>query len=261
MIWVQDIFLSNTLKEQVLYHSIHFTRGLASLLVLAAHLIFYLDSRIFNLGLEWDIGTQGVEVFFVISGFVMLESLNKRKNITPKDFIISRIIRIVPGYWLVSLVKLCVAILAPSLILLDFSWINIVKSFFFLFSRNLDGNIETFYGVGWTLNYEMFFYILIFFLLLIEKFSFALLVSVLAICAYLSTFNFGELHDLGVVFSVLLVNFIWGLIISRYKHKYKFNVILNSFLFFISVVAFMANLKMEYLGVQYALLVLTITQI
>lgn len=241
-----------------MYHSIHFIRGVSSLLVLAAHIIFYLDSRILNIGLEWNVGTQGVEIFFVISGFVMIETLNNRKNITARDFIIGRIIRVVPSYWFVSFIKLFIVLILPSLILLDVSWENFVKSLFFLFSRNEEGNIEAFYGVGWTLNYEMFFYSLIFLLLLLKVFSFRLLILVLIICATLSLLDLASLYDAGATFSVLLVNFIWGALISKYKHMYVASSFVNLLLLFLSVTLFFLNIKMTYLGIQYALLVLTL---
>ena len=43
-------------------------------------------------------GISGVDVFFVISGFVMMMT-TAGKSITPMDFITRRFIRVVPLYW------------------------------------------------------------------------------------------------------------------------------------------------------------------
>ena len=80
-------------------------RGFAALNVVLLHSIETSASY----GYETDFiaffdgwGANGVDIFFVISGFVMLYTQLDNKN-SPKDFLINRAIRIIPIYWLLTL--------------------------------------------------------------------------------------------------------------------------------------------------------------
>jgi exopolysaccharide production protein ExoZ len=107
-----------------------------------------------------DCGEAGVDLFFVISGFVMVyssERLFGRIN-APIAFLARRIARIVPLYWIMTGVMLVYVVargFAPS----DASPMLALASFFFVPYPRPSGGIDPLYGVGWTLNYEMFFYV------------------------------------------------------------------------------------------------------
>jgi len=67
----------------------------------------------------------------------------------------------VPMYWLATTVKLGVMVLAGEFVLhARFSLLDTVMSYLFLPTRNSDGNLFPLLGVGWTLNFEMLFYLL-----------------------------------------------------------------------------------------------------
>jgi peptidoglycan/LPS O-acetylase OafA/YrhL len=102
----------------------------------------------------------GVDLFFIISGFVMVISSQKLfgSSCSTGIFFRKRIARIVPVYWLTTLVAIP-AFGRP----IDFA--HFLGSLFFIPARNAAGHIVPINGVGWTLNFEMFFY-LIFALLL-----------------------------------------------------------------------------------------------
>jgi peptidoglycan/LPS O-acetylase OafA/YrhL len=81
------------------------------------------------------VGAKGVDIFFIISGFVMV--ISSRSLITPNDgwkiFLKKRLIRIVPLYWAATSLKLFILLLMSSLVLhanLD-GWV-IIKSYFFM---------------------------------------------------------------------------------------------------------------------------------
>jgi len=97
----------------------------------------------------------GVDLFFVISGFVMVVS--SADLFATKDgariFIGRRLARIVPPYWLATAV-------AIPLMSLPVDWASLLGSYFFIPYRVANGNINPLLGVGWTLNFEMFFYVL-----------------------------------------------------------------------------------------------------
>lgn len=103
----------------------------------------------------------GVDVFFVISGFVMVYASGRlfgRAGAT-RDFLARRVARIVPLYWLATTVFLLVLALRPDLVRSPppTAWTTLSSYLFIPFARP-DGLVQPVYSLGWTLNYEMFFY-------------------------------------------------------------------------------------------------------
>jgi len=104
-------------------------------------------------------GEFGVDIFFVISGFVIALVLDNPK-LTTQRFLADRIARIVPLYWVLTLSVFVGALIAPELLnstTADF--VNLLKSLFFIPYRKESGQIFPMLFVGWTLNYEMLFYV------------------------------------------------------------------------------------------------------
>jgi exopolysaccharide production protein ExoZ len=78
-----------------------------------------------------------------------------------KVFAERRLVRIVPLYWLATTLKLLTMVASPTLALHNRpSVLGALCSYLFLPFRNLDGMFRPLLGVGYTLNYEMFFYLL-----------------------------------------------------------------------------------------------------
>ena len=105
---------------------------------------------------------SGVDLFFVISGFVMVyasaELFGRRSS--PVTFMARRLIRIVPLYWGATTLFLVVALATPSSVSqAGFGLADVVMSYAFLPTSRPDGTIQPIYSLGWTLNYEMFFYV------------------------------------------------------------------------------------------------------
>lgn len=102
-------------------------------------------------------GAFGVDIFFVISGFVMLNS-QMRERRSSYIFLEGRIIRILPIYWLITFVVSSLYMAFPNLfreLMISSRWL--VSSLFFM-STWTSGHHPIVY-VGWTLEWEMFFYI------------------------------------------------------------------------------------------------------
>lgn len=105
----------------------------------------------------------GVDVFFVVSGFIMVHA-SARLFGSPEArrlFLARRIARIVPVYWAVTTAYLAIALLVPAALNAEFiGWARILASYLFIPVPRPDGLVQPLYGLGWTLNYEMFFYAL-----------------------------------------------------------------------------------------------------
>jgi exopolysaccharide production protein ExoZ len=103
-------------------------------------------------------GEFGVDIFFVLSGFVIALVLDN-PQLTVGRFLADRIARIVPLYWLLTLSVFAGTLIAPSLFNSTTADIgNLVKSLLFIPYRKESGEIFPMLFVGWTLNYEMMFY-------------------------------------------------------------------------------------------------------
>ncbi len=104
----------------------------------------------------------GVDLFFVISGFVMVyasDDLFGRRR-APAIFMTRRLIRIVPLYWAATTLFLVIALIARGSTSEGIgSFTNVAMSYAFLPTRRPDGIIQPVYSLGWTLNYEMLFYV------------------------------------------------------------------------------------------------------
>jgi exopolysaccharide production protein ExoZ len=144
-------------------HFLQAARAIAAWLVVADHALLEISNNEPNnpvTHLAWWLGNAGVYVFFVISGFVMVhiswESFGERG--ASVDFLRRRIIRIVPFYWLAT-----VAALASHKVWATHGthagWTDLVCSLMFIpYFSGEDGWYPILPG-GWTLNYEMVFYI------------------------------------------------------------------------------------------------------
>jgi exopolysaccharide production protein ExoZ len=136
-------------------------RGIAAMMVVWSHSLGQVSDTPRFIHLP-EFGHYGVDLFFVISGFIMLVT-TWDKPITPRQFIGHRIRRVVPLYWTATLVMVGIAMVAPSLFkTLQFDTTSLLKSLLFIpyHSLSFPGTMFPLLTPGWTLDYEMFFYAL-----------------------------------------------------------------------------------------------------
>lgn len=112
-----------------------------------------------NRALPWEVG---VDIFFVISGFIIVHASRKLfgQPESRRIFLAHRLIRILPLYWVATLAFLSVALVMPqALNSLPPTVSEIVASFLFFPLTNSQGLAQPVLSLGWTLNYEMAFYL------------------------------------------------------------------------------------------------------
>ena len=137
---------------------IQYLRGIAALMVVWHHGIGQIAGAAEYFSMEF--GPSGVDLFFVISGFIMVMTTSG-KDTTPMDFIQRRFVRVVPLYWVLTLALVAVLLVAPSLFRSTvLTPVSVFQSLLFIphFSPSHPGKIWPILVPGWTLNYEMFFY-------------------------------------------------------------------------------------------------------
>jgi peptidoglycan/LPS O-acetylase OafA/YrhL len=99
----------------------------------------------------------GVDLFFVISGFVIYMT-TMGSNLSAGEFMRRRLLRIVPPYWLLTIVFFSCLLIAPGLnAAATTGWSKFAASL--LFGTFAIGTMPVIYP-GWTLEYEMCFYAL-----------------------------------------------------------------------------------------------------
>jgi len=108
--------------------------------------------------LPWD---AGVDIFFVISGLVIVHASAPLFATSggPWIFVRRRLTRIVPLYWIMTAAFLAVLYTSRTVIHGDLGGpAFIIASFLFIPWPRPDGVMQPAFGLGWTLNYEIFFY-------------------------------------------------------------------------------------------------------
>jgi peptidoglycan/LPS O-acetylase OafA/YrhL len=123
--------------------------------------LFHLELQLHRVGYQgyWPhFLDAGVDIFFVVSGFIMW--ITTAKGMTTLEFYRRRILRIVPLYWLLTSVVLVTLIAYPSVVqTARFDMLHVLGSYlFFPVLHPVVGDMNPLLIPGWTLNYEMFFY-------------------------------------------------------------------------------------------------------
>ena len=193
-------------------------RGIAALMVVMSHLFIieqkYSADQI--LGSWASYGMAGVDLFFVISGFIMVYVMwDRPRGVKASgEFLWGRASRIYPLYWVVSLVLLALWYVRPDMV---FSSIegepNFIKSFL-LFPDTR----EPLLAVGWTLVHEMYFYLVFAFIVLLPRDMLAPCIVVWIVAVFLGQ---GVLEHTGksnavtdIIFSPLTFEFIGGAVVA-----------------------------------------------
>jgi exopolysaccharide production protein ExoZ len=129
-------------------------QSLQILRALAASSVVY-----YHIGRTPVFGSFGVDLFFVLSGFVI--AMIACSEASPALFAVNRVTRVAPLYWILTAAMFVLAAIAPLLLTSTTADVGaFLKSILFIPYFKSSGALQPMLGVGWTLNYEMLFYAL-----------------------------------------------------------------------------------------------------
>ena len=202
------------------YENLDFLRGLAAFSVLLYH-YFYHYSNIYGNGINipiFAVGKLGVNLFFVLSGFVIFISLHRTTSSV--SFLKKRFDRLFPTYWLcLILTFIFVSILGLPGREVDFITflINFTMMQEFFGYQNLD-------GVYWTLTYELAFYFISSLVFLrIKRFISFTLANTLIVITHLLILSFYESYLGNGLLKLLIIPyypyFAFGMVMYYVKEK------------------------------------------
>ena len=165
----------------------------------------------------------GVDVFFVISGFIMVHtSRNLFANVDgPRLFLARRIARVVPIYWAIVTVYLVIGQLIPETLNRDApSLAEILTSYLFIPYALPNGVVHPVYSLGWTLNYEMFFYVVFAGALLLQR-QRAVLTVAAVLLGFVAFGRFSQATPVPISFwsEPIVLEFVFGMAIALLAEK------------------------------------------
>ena len=211
------------------FSGIQILRFAAAMLVVVMHITQAISVHIAGTGADsyWRSGSAGVDIFFVISGFVMGASTGNPAATVRKRasaawvFIKRRLLRIAPLYWFYTLLKVATLLVLPDLASrFTLDPVHLAASLLFIPDMAPWHLIEPVLPVGWTLNFEMLFYLVFAAAIALgaPKILFCLLVFlVILICGHL----FPESVALAFYAKSIVFEFIFGICISHACKSWK----------------------------------------
>jgi exopolysaccharide production protein ExoZ len=136
-----------------------------------------------------NFGLFGVDIFFVLSGFVIALVIQNQSS--PKQFAINRISRIAPTYWILTSVLFLLIYIYPPIVRKSTAetatFLLYLKSLFFISYYNFGEVKPPLLRVGWTLNYEVFFYFVVWLSLLFLEKNLQVLFFIIIVSTFIAT--------------------------------------------------------------------------
>lgn len=219
-------------------------RGLAAVLVVFYHVARHLSTvQETNFWLRiFQFGHSGVDLFFVISGFIIMhvhfKDIGKPRQIL--QYAKRRLTRIYPIYW----VGLVTTIILSTLGGHSFPDTQVILNSVLL----LPSNEEPLLGVAWTLKFEILFY-LIFSLLIASLRLGQLVIALWLFCVVLKIFHLLPKFDLpDSIFSTYNIEFFMGMVVAYTIKLYKDFLPSTVAILLIGTFGFMASALIENIG-------------
>jgi len=228
--------------------SIQHLRGIAALLVVFVH---------FPTPLARFCGSIGVDIFFFISGFIIFISVDKSGYYDkPLTFLKKRLLRIIPLYFLVTTLFILMNVTLNSFqiereanIPVDMSFETVLKSYLFIPISYGGMYRDPLVFLGWSLNFEMLFYILTFFLLILFRKNFFIPLLCLLLALGSVSYIVGDFSNVYLDFltSPFLLYFAIGLLLGKYHEliREKISSFVEPLLFIVLYVFFIVMIAKD----------------
>ena len=201
--------------------SIQALRGIAVMAVVLIHIQLYFSNKLAMPTFlpQFNIGAASVDVFFVISGFIMVYA-SERLFGQPggmRVYFLRRVARIVPMYWGATTILLLYVLIRHE----SFAAANggaqadyLIASYLFYPYVRPDGWGAPFLGVGWTLNYEVFFYSLFGFLIMLSRRMVVATIAVIFSVLIAIRLTIDVPNPFAYWFNPLIIEFVFGMAIA-----------------------------------------------
>lgn len=212
-------------------NGVQFLRFVAALMVVTAHALQgihlhstelgFPDLRMNSFYATQDAGALGADIFFLISGLIigLVVKSPLYKGVEGANlFLRKRFLRIVPLYWL------CTILYALFLYFIVDGGFNLEQLLFSLLFIPYEGHQTLF--VGWSLNFEMLFYLIVFLVMFLPRalMNFVIPILFLILVSIGSFYDFSS-YTLNMWSSSLVLEFVGGFILSvfylKYQHKMR----------------------------------------
>jgi exopolysaccharide production protein ExoZ len=236
------------------FNSMQLLRGVAAIAVVIFH--EFGSSGLFKLG------QHGVDLFFVLSGFIILYIHNRdigiKKAVLP--FLRKRLTRIFPIYWLVTFGYIILVTIFGHSESLDY----IIHSLLLLPQEK-----DPIIGVAWTLEYEILFY-LIFCILLFSRKIFYPVMGIWSLAIiFFFIFPVSFPISIGLIFNPINLEFLFGcsiaLIVLKNKIDFKWTIHFSIILIILSAVLQYYNIlnmhRFIMWGIPFTLLILGLVKL
>jgi exopolysaccharide production protein ExoZ len=210
----QERFTANFLTIQAL-------RAVAALLVVLLHAIETWGERVDLAapGVNWENGAAGVDIFFIISGFMMV--ISSRRLVDQVGawliFLRNRVVRIVPLYWLLTIAKILAVVVLAGVVLrtgLDFNFV--AGSYLFLPVTDSAGHFRPVLPVGWTLTYEFLFYLLFAAALAMRVDVLRVIIPGLGLIAIAAIARTEAWPAWTILFDTIVMEFVFGVMLAKW---------------------------------------------
>ena len=238
-------------ERQTRIDSIQALRATAAIAVVFGHaqgllvrfkVTYGIDDAWLNLVDPVKTGQCGVDIFFVISGFIMALVTNDMHNRKGAilDFAQKRLIRIFPPYWLWTFVLLFLLLFFPQHFSSGrtFELREAILSLLLIPYAPSGANTSPILQVGWTLSYEMYFYALVCIGLFFSRKKF---IVGLGIFFFITTVIFTQRHSpvSNLTTDTILWEFYAGvLLFELYKSGKSLSIILSICIVIPAIIAF-----------------------
>lgn len=216
---------TNTISNKNEIDNIQILRAIAALLVVSNHLLGSIYGGIFKFN-----GGLGVDIFFIISGFLMVYTQKKHRG--PIEFIIGRIKRIYPTYILISLPLILSRI--------QYTDLHVFIGNFLLTPDIGNEQYKLANPPAWSLVYEMIFYVIFTLSLMFSTkkatsfilSSIAIIITLCIFKSYHHAIRFDSWVNIDYILSdFLLINFIAGGVIALIVNKIQLKINFPFFIF------------------------------